>query len=439
MEKIKLAVTTTNSIYGDGSGAIGVAVDAGTGIVADGSRVTGQSGDPRVYPFAAGQVLFYGSRWAPDTKTDILVYNVASAGNTTTWTPGATIDQQTTWPNSVNGHGAVELDGFLYVVSWDEATVIKADPGNGYQVLATYNFKTQAGRPNTAQHAGAAIAAVGGKIYALFVSAADFMAMYNNNSGVDEAGYASSTLVELDASLANPRLCTTLGKNAFTLELNPADGKLYVACLGGSQRFGHGANPDSRLDAVNLAAMTSETKILGSDVPFLWYDGDMRSITFTQNYAYLLTGVFAGDFLTFTGQVFQFDINDVSPDGLYGIYENLYGQGSFFALLANDNNHVWLVRGTDVDLYGENEEGEALSRIDSKFATQINSFGPALYFNGAGLLIEEADAIALKAARGYVAPAFASHSPQAVEARKKFVEKAEKRQQLKDKIKSKKK
>lgn len=439
MSKTKLAVTTVNSSYAAGSGAIGVAVDSGSSIGVDGNKATALTGDPRIYSYADGKVLYYGSLYTAGraVKPDLWVYDVASSGATTTWTKGSPINQTTTWPNSINGHGAVGYNGFLYVISRDEATVIKADPNDGYKVKATYDFNTQVGRPNVTQHAGAAITEIDGKIYALFVSAQNFWGSYDPSTGVDGAGYANSTLVRLDDGLGSPSLCSTIGKNAFTLELNPADGKLYVACIGGSQRYGQGANPDSRLDAVDISAatMTSTTKMVEADLSM----GDFRGVAFTQDYAYLMVGTFRSDYTTFDSYILQFYSNDFSFDGwTYGALEVPVSQGSLFTIAANENNHVWLVRGTYVDLYadGDPDAGEGLAYIDSKFSTNINTVGNALFLNGATLLMESGTT---RAARGYVAPAFASHSVQAATARKVFTEKAEKLQNLRDKAKAKKK
>ena len=435
MAKTKLAVTTVDDAYSLGSGAIGVVLDE-TGIGIDGNKVTGLTGDPRIFSYEEGKVLYYGSKYENGlaTEPDIFIYNVATAGSATTWTQGSTIDQSTQWPQSINGHGAVELDGYLYVISWDEATVIKADPSNSYDVVATYNFNSYAGKPNVAQHAGAAINVVNGKIYALFVSAENFWGLYDPSTGIDNAGYANSTVVELDANLANARYCTTVGKNGFTLELNPYDGELYVACIGGSQRYGDGANPDSKLDAVDLSTMISVTKTVEAD----FGTGDFRSIAFNANYAYLLTGLFGSDYTTFTSYVLQFPVNNVTTAGwTNSVYEVPISEGALFALTANENNHIWMVRGTHVDLYEDNTAGEALTELGSESASSINDLvDDTKYLNSATLLME---AGLKKAVRGYMAPAFTSHSAQAAVVRKELIKKAEKIAALKAKIKAKKK
>ncbi|MDF2572535.1 MAG: hypothetical protein K0R55_4139 [Sporomusa sp.] len=247
-------------------------------------------------------------------------------------------------------------------------------------------------------------------------------------------------ILSLDGPNGCQRLMTTLGRNAFTLEQHGS--KLHVCSTGGVQGDGT-PNPGSKLDIIDLAN-TSDPTGLAFTKAFMASDivGELRDITFTKDgNAYVLAGHYTVGYTAFDGCVLQFPADNVTPDNLTGIYffpTTFPNQGSVFAVLANDNNRIWLARGMYVDLCAQDVElGEALIPIDTKAAYEINGPSNTYYLNSVTLYGEDPTATPLipQAKRGYQAPAFASNSVRALFERQRLVrEEEEKRQAIRAKI-----
>ena len=465
MAGTRLAVNTVDQTYGWGtsgrtneavkSGRSGVLKDEATAIGVEGNKVIGNGGDTGNHWFSDGslnnKILLFQSKYRreDDGKIAILTPGIEIL-DAKTWSVIHSVNQSTDWPSIKNVYGVAGVEEHLYPIDFDDAKIAKI-PMTGsapYVETSAYTF-TNPSYPTDKSY-GVALSAdlAAKKLYGLFITVDDLWAA--------APVYKESTVVEIDlttftetrrtkrVSTADYRL--NLGRNAFTLEQH--DDKLYVCSIGGKQGGGT-PNPDSKLDVINLADTSDPTGLaftkafMASDlIPILGEGPELRDITFTNDgNAYVLAGNFDANYENLIGYVLQFPAGDVVPDYLTGIYffpTTFPSKGSVFAVLANDNNRIWLARGMYVDLCAQELEfGNALVPIDTKASYEINGPANTYYLNSVTLYGEDpaATPAMLRGKAGYQAPAFASNSARALVERQRLVrEEEEKRQAIRARI-----
>ena len=454
-----LAVSTVDKTYGWGlpsggtnekvkSGMAGVLKDETTAIGVDGNKAIEMSGNTQSNWFDDGsannKVLLFQSKYTRTGATTITGTPAIEIRDAKTWTVTHTVNQPTDWPSIKNVYGVVGVADHLYPIDFDNAKIAKIPMtgSNPYIEAAAYTFSNPS--YPTYKSYGVALSAdlAAQKLYGLFITVDDLWAA--------APVYKESTVVEIDLATftevrRTKRMSTTdfnlnLGRNAFTLERH--DDKLYVCSIGGKQGDGT-ANPGSKLDVIDLAN-TSDPTGLAFTKAFMASDliGELRDITFTNDgNAYVLAGHYIASYTAFDGCVLQFPADHVTPDYLTGIYSfptTFPNQGSVFAVLANDNNRIWLARGMYVDLCAQEFElGEALVPIDTKASYEINGPANTYYLNSVTLYGEDpaATPAMLRGKSGYQAPAFASNSVRALIERQRLVrEEEEKRQAIRARI-----
>ena len=458
MAGTRLAVSTVDRTYGWGAkknnfeerfGRGGVLKDETTAIGVEGNKVIGTSGDTRYYWFTDdsldNKILLFQSRYRREDDGSITVLPpTIEICDAKTWVVSRIINQLADWPSMQNVYGAVGIETVLYPIDFDKAKIAKIPTtgSSAFVETAAYTF-TNPSYPNDKSYGVALCADLAkNKLYGLFITVDDLMSA--------TANYRESTVVEIDLATfteirRTKRVSTVdaslnLGRNAFTLELHGS--KLYVCSIGGVQ--GNGTpNPGSKLDVIDLAN-TSDPTGLAFTKAFMASDliGELRDITFTNDgNAYVLAGHYIAGYTAFDGCVLQFPADHVTPDYLTGIYSfptTFPNQGSVFAVLANDNNRIWLARGMYVDLCAQEFElGEALVPIDTKASYEINGPANTYYLNSVTLYGEDpaATPAMLRGKSGYQAPAFASNSVRALFERQRLVrEEEEKRQAIRARI-----
>ncbi|WP_371377453.1 hypothetical protein [Sporomusa aerivorans] len=451
MAGTRLAVTTVDQNYGwfqgnnytSGLGKAGVLRDETTAIGVEGNKVTDTSGDTRNHWFQDGSVnnklLLFQSRYQrkDDGSTTTLAPTI-EIRDAKTWALTHNVNQPTDWPSILNVYGAVSVGSYLYPIDFDSAKIarIPMTGSSPYVETATYTF-TNPSYPADKSY-GVALSAdlAGNKLYGLFITVDNLWAATPN--------YQESTVVEIDLvtfteTRRTKRVSTVdynlnLGRNAFTLERHGS--KLYVCSIGGKQ--GGGApNPNSKLDVIDLAN-TGDPTGLAFTTAFMADEivGELRDITFTNDgNAYVLAGHYLADYTNFNGHVLQFPAANVEPEYLTGIYffPTIFpNQGAVFAVLANDNNRIWLARGMYVDLCAQEVSlGEALTLIQTKAAYEINGPANTYYLNSVTLYGEDPSVATVMplTKHGYQAPAFASNSVQALFERQRFIREEEARRQ----------
>jgi hypothetical protein len=286
MKGVSMVMATTNHLLmgytvADAkytTGSVGNITDDGVTIAPVPDQVTDLlpiDGDPTVYSFfnASHELRVVVAQYNTKTKVSdgIAIYDPT----TTPWTSIAS-DLHQDWNSIVNLYGVIPLNGYLYAMDYDSATIAKIDmTDEQYTEVASYQFTTG---PAGYGSYGVAIEAINNKIYGLFIAV---------NNPWTNADYQSSTVVELDSDLKLIQQ-VSVGKNAFTLE--PYNNQLYVACIGGKQQVGN-YNAASEIDVVTLGdTMTVTTPITTATSNV---GGDFRDIIFNnKGEAYILVGYY---------------------------------------------------------------------------------------------------------------------------------------------------
>ena len=466
MAGTRLAVNTVDETYGWDfpagktnekikSGRGGVLKDEATAIGVEGNMVIGHGGDSRYYWFTDGsldnKILLFQSRYSRGDDGSITVLTpTIEICDAKTWVVSRIVNQLTDWPSMQNVYGAVGIGTVLYPIDFDKAKIAKIPMtgSSAYVETAAYTF-TNPSYPTDKSY-GVALSAdlAANRLYGLFITVDDLLS--------PTANYRESTVVEIDLATfteirRTKRVSTVdaslnLGCNAFTLERYGS--KLHVCSIGGRQGGGT-PNAGSKLDVIDLAdtsdptGLVFTTAFMASDlIPILGEGPELRDITFTNDgNAYVLAGYYDPNYRIFNGQVLQFPAGNVKPDYLTGSYffpTELPNQGSVFAVLANDNNRIWLARGMYVDLCAQELElGNALVPIDTKASYEINGPANTYYLNSVTLYGEDpaATPAMLRGKSGYQAPAFASNSVRALIERQRLLrEEEEKREAIRARI-----
>lgn len=465
MAGTRLAVTTVDETYGWDSpsgetneivksGRAGVLKDETMAIGVEGNKASEMSGDTRSYWFQDGsadnKVLLFQSKYTRTGATTTTGTPAIEIRDAKTWTVTHTVNQPTDWPSVKNVYAVAGVGNYLYPLDFDNAKIPKI-PMTGstpYVEAGAYTFSNPSYPADKSYGVALSADLAANKLYGLFITVDDLWAA--------APVYKESTVVEIDLATftevrRTKRVSTVdhnlnLGRNAFTLERH--GDKLYVCSIGGKQGGGT-PKPDSKLDVINLADTTDPTGLAFTTafkaadlVPILDEGTELRDITFTNDgNAYVLVGYFDANYKILTGYVLQFPADNVVPDYLTGIYffpTTFPNQGSVFAVLANDNNRIWLARGMYVDLCAQDVNNfEALSLIQTKASYEINGPADTYYLNSVSLYGEDpaATPLTLQAKRGYQAPAFASNSVRALFERQRLVrEEEEKHQSIRTRI-----
>lgn len=458
MAGTRLAVTTVDQTYGwgtktnnfkEGFGRAGILRDETTAIGVEGNKATGMSGDTRSYWFKDGsadnKILLFQSRYERVVGGKINVLPpVIEIRDAKTWAVSHTVNQPADWPSILNVYGAVVGGGFLYAIDFDNAKIAKISMtgSSPYVEIAAYTFTNPSYSADKSYGVALSADIAANKLYGLFITVDDLWAVNPN--------YKESTVVEIDLATFSEtrrtqRVSTVdynlnLGRNAFTLERY--GNMLYVCSIGGKQGGGV-PNPGSKLDIIDLAdtgdptGLTFTTAFMATDLtPVLGEGPELRDITFTNDgNAYVLAGYSDSNYNELNGQVLQFPAGNVEPDYLTGVWffpTYLPNQGAVFAVLANDNNRIWLARGLYVDLCAQEvNNGEALTLLQTKAAYEINGPANTYYLNSVTLYGEDPTVTTAMplTKRGYQAPAFASTSVRALFERQRLIREDEERRQ----------
>ncbi|MDR3331539.1 MAG: hypothetical protein LBT08_02820 [Synergistaceae bacterium] len=125
-----------------------------------------------------------------------------------------------TIPGVSNTYDAEYLDGYLYLICYDGANIVKIDPDD-FTVKARYEFSDSDIAQGYIPH-GVSLASLGEELFALFI-------VIDN----DTLTHANSRLVRLDRDLKAKDFVLQLPLNAHTAAVS--GGSLYVASWGGEQ------------------------------------------------------------------------------------------------------------------------------------------------------------------------------------------------------------
>ena len=394
--KLLLGFTVANNNYEYGQAGDITRSSAGLGdITVNNMQVNNLYGVPNIHSFvdAGGELrvlVAQSTQNAGDLPLAAIIklYNPA----TNPWSPAGTM----TWPAIDNLYGAVAAGSYIHTIDYDRGTIVSLNmAGNDCSEAVTMAFPAYfnaiegPGRPPLApaglQHNGVALLKAGQFLLALFTSVDD---------PAGAAVYQASTVAKLRIDPATGALSYTagdyvkVGKNALALEpfaltFNNTDyNNIYIPCLGGSQHFGS-HNPDSRLDIVDLTAMTARTVFQAGPVNGSSDRFDFRDIVIgNRGDVYILTGHCNADYATFRGQVYkttaavlQMQSNSAAPPALLSqlaeaVDAMTAAPGFFWALLYENalpviNDRFWFVRGNQIDIYSP----PPASRSDTPYRT----------------------------------------------------------------------
>jgi hypothetical protein len=246
---------------------------------------------PLVFTGSNGNPLILLSEYGSETPFSIVNPQLQEAWTKTTITLN----------HVVNPYQLVENDDHLFVIGYDNGTVVKIQKSD-YDEVATYTFSD--GTQN--QINGVSLTWVGGLLAALFTVVDDPWAANPN--------YQSSQIVFLNPNSASPTIpvvpmpvsgyrqspdSIAVGKNACSLVpiQDPDDGSwfLFSVSIGGKQKLNVGNGENSRIESINVVfdddqpvEVTVKTNYYGNTSNNL----DFRGLTFKADgsLAYILTG-----------------------------------------------------------------------------------------------------------------------------------------------------
>ncbi|MEL7633603.1 MULTISPECIES: hypothetical protein [Sporomusa] len=274
-------------------------------------------------------------------------------------------------------------------------------------------------------------------IYALFINGT------NLSAGAPTANYLNSTVVKLDFGLGTPPLAyvgpytsTTTGsgfpaKNAFSIQAYGSD--LILTAVGGPQHGGATGgqwNPDSRIQKINQGTLVV-TDLLraaanSAEPPEDQYDFRALSFSSDGSVAFILLGVFdsgwvmdwhlyATNMTTITGASNAL-LSSLSPAPTEVGFTN--GEDGYYwaTWFSEGTGKTWLARGNDFAIFDSSTLVVDVSGIGAISTFSVGDF-PGLNF---ATIYEGEVAPTPRALKGYVAPAFASNTAQAMLEREKF-------------------
>ena len=159
-----------------------------------------------------------------------------------------------------NTRAIAELGGRLYATAYDIPIVSRITTADDvYKQDKKYEYFHNDSKYDG--H-GEALCAYDGNIYAIFTGSND---PWDTASG----SYRLNNLIKLDAELNELERVEMKGKNldGFTPgAYSQIDGKLYVATLGGVQKFGDDWNPESCVEMADLSTMEVSSLITAEEV-----------------------------------------------------------------------------------------------------------------------------------------------------------------------------
>jgi hypothetical protein len=283
-------------------------------------------------------------------------------------------------------------------------------------------------------------------IYALFINGT------NISSGPPSANFLNSTVVKLNTSLGSPvykgpySTILTPGSgeewpapNAFSIQAYGSD--LVLVAVGGPQYYTDPItwNPESRVQKINQSTLTVinllHAAIDGSDPTEDQLDFRALSLSANGNNAYLLAGSYDDTYtmhwrlyhttmtaLLSAGDVLISDLVSPPPPTaptatLVAAASNL--PGYLWGLLFSESTvKTWFVQGENLAIYNTGGSVATVGGIGNLTTfTGVSDF-PGLNF----VTIYEGEvAPTPRTLKGYVAPAFASNSAQAMIEREKFL------------------
>ncbi|ANZ44795.1 Synerg-CTERM sorting domain-containing protein [Cloacibacillus porcorum] len=240
--------------------ALGIIQGAGDPVSPLVSNMGGNSGQG-IYPFknADGNFRIAITLYTGNGTDVISIYN---PGEQSQWT------QQSSWKAPLreatttlhNTRMMVEMGGSLYATAYDIPIVSRVSTANDvYKQDKKYEYYHNDSKYNG--H-GEALNAYNGNLYAIFTGSND---PWNTTSG----SYRLNQLVKLDSELNELARVEMKGKNldGFTPgAYSQKEGRLYVATLGGVQKFGDEWNPESCIEMADLNTMEVTSLITAGEM-----------------------------------------------------------------------------------------------------------------------------------------------------------------------------
>ncbi|XER08880.1 hypothetical protein SRRS_44970 [Sporomusa rhizae] len=263
------------------------------------------------------------------------------------WSPPLT---EQTWNDVANLHAITAKDPWLCATSYDLSRIAVVNMNNNYQEVRSYQFPTAwpaISLPATARSHGERLTIVGNYLYALFTV----------NTEGQTTPYSNSFVVKLLFDRAAGMLMymkhLEVGKNALTLE--HFNNKLYICCIGGSQKEGN-SNPETCLDIIDLATFTKTTVLKSAGM-----NGNISSITIAdKEHAYIFMGNYDADYTNMIGGVYHTTIANIIEPVFWSKVLDVNNSGRFWGVY-NDSNHLWFARGKSIEIFPSLPVGPASS------------------------------------------------------------------------------
>lgn len=392
--------TVVNSGYSQGlAGAISGERTGNPTTFTSSTKVTGLNGDPALFNFFQGnesRLVLRQYNYTPVAPPNRIIDPFAAS-----WNPLVS----PSWSNVANLHAVATRGNYLYATGYDLGRIAVVDMTDGYAEINSYQFPTA--WPSIPVPAGASVhgeglAVVGNNLYALFT--------INPDGGYE---VYSDSIVAKFSILPNGNLnyvnYITVGKNAFTLD--HYNNKLYVCAVGGMQNAGF-ANPDTRLDIIDLATFTKTTVTKTGGMI-----GDFRDITIVDaNTAYVFLGNYNASFANMLGNVYRTTVANLTSPSTWTNVSTINSPGYLWGIYG-DSTRFWFVKGNQIDIYPGLPASTSDTATRTFTPTQLGYSGGNL--NSAIILAPDLTSRAgatLQAAG--VAKSFAAHSVLAQQARK---------------------
>ncbi|QDR82155.1 hypothetical protein [Sporomusa termitida] len=365
------------------------------------TKVTGLNGDPAIFNFFQGnesRLVLREYNYTPTAPPNRIIDPFAAS-----WNPLVS----PSWSNVANLHAVATKNQWLYATGYDLAKIAVVNMNSGYAQTA-HNYQFPTSWPSISVPAGAAVHGEG-----LTVVDNNLYALFTINPDGGYSVYSNSIVVKFTINTITGALTYVnhleVGKNAFTLD--HYNNKLYVCAVGGMQNAGS-ANPDTRLDIIDLATFTKTTVTKTSGMI-----GDFRDITIVDaNTAYVFLGNYNASFANMLGNVYRTTVANLTSPSTWTNVSTINSPGYLWGIYG-DSTRFWFVKGNQIDIYPGLPASTGDTATRTFTPTQLGYSGGNL--NSAIILAPDLTSRAGAALQSAgVAKSFAAHSVLAQQARK---------------------
>ena len=339
--------TVVDNSYAAGTVGV-VAKNASGDLSVTPNVITNLNGDNAVFSFvnADNQPRIMISQYTVGQPDLVWIYDVKAMN-------GSPL-KEVKWENFSNKRAISAQGQYLYAVDYDNANIVRVNmKDETYVQDKYYHFTTDL---EGYQTKGESVAAVGGYVYTLFTTVKDPWGA---------GDYKPSKLVKFDSDL-NVVSSADVGKNS--VKMTVADGKIYIASIGGKQNYGS-YNNDSMLEMVDPDTMAVKTLLKAENMKSQISDWayDFRDIAVDAiGNVYILAGAYDSYGYSLESRIFKTTLSSLQSGSIGSEFADPSGLGFTWELRYDEkNSELICTAGYQINVY--DKDGK-VTEID---ATQL--------------------------------------------------------------------